>query len=676
MKETPLLSVKGLRLDIPTAAGTLRALRGVDLEVQRGRTLGIVGESGSGKSLTALSILGLHPAGSMRKAEHILLDGTDIGTFNEARLCREVRGKSIGMIFQEPMTSLNPVMPIGRQLTEVMTIHGLSSHEEARERAVMLLERVGITGAPRRLDQYPHQFSGGQRQRVMIAMALMAKPRLLIADEPTTALDVTVQAEILRLLAELRHEFGMGLILITHNLGVVSRIADDVLVMYAGEVVETAPAQQLFRTPHHPYTLGLLASVPRRDPDMRGSRLGAIPGVVPSLIGEIRGCAFAPRCRFARDECRNEAPPVRQHCTGTLFRCIHDQLPVVEAVVPPLAQRQEPERRKEPVLQATGLKRDYWVRRGIFAAPSRLSAVAGVDLAVRHGEVLAIVGESGCGKSTLGRLLLGLEKPDAGTVLLKGRTIADVPGRERARLIQPIFQDPRGSLNPRRSVLQIIRRPLDVHGIGDPASRDEAVRQLMQQVGLPIRLIHAYPNQLSGGQRQRVAIARALIMKPAILLCDEPTSALDVSVQAQILNLLMDLKQDLGLTFVLITHDLSVVEHMADRVAVMYLGQIIEEGAAEEICNAPRHPYTRALIDSALHIEPGSGVPKARIGAGFPNPLNVPKGCPFAQRCPEALPLCADVKPNKHKRFGSGFVACHLFEDAVVNAEADALITG
>jgi peptide/nickel transport system ATP-binding protein len=379
---------------------------------------------------------------------------------------------------------------------------------------------------------------------------------------------------------------------------------------------------------------------------------------------------------MALETCASLTPPVKHPDKMSMYRCVHDDLAAAGPVTPNLAADKSHRVSQGVVLRATGLERRYHVGRGIFAKPVVLRAVAGVNLSVQQGEVLAIVGESGCGKSTLGRLLLGLEPADAGDVVLLGRPIGAIGGRERARLIQPVFQDPRGSLNPRRSVSAIIRRPLDVHRIGTPDERTKRVRDVMDEVGLPSRVFHSYPGQMSGGQRQRVAIARALVMNPSILLCDEPTSALDVSVQAQILNLLLDLRDRMGLTFILITHDLSVVEHMADRVAVMYLGEIVEEGPAEAIFRDAENPYTRALIQSALPLAAGSGVPSARIRPGFPNPLERPEGCTFSPRCPDVLPVCGHVVPARHQRTrGQGFAAYHLRANIGV-AEAGAADRG
>ena len=679
MATAPLLDVRGLDVDIPTHTGMLHAVRGVDLRLEKGRTLGIVGESGSGKSLTALAVLGLLPRTAARRADRLTFDGIDLLRLGERGMARRIRGKRVAMVFQDPMTCLNPVYTIGRQLTEAMLLHSGGSPAEARDRAVRLLERVGITGAGQRLANYPHQLSGGQRQRVMIAMALMNKPDLIIADEPTTALDMTIQAQILRLLAELREEMGMAMILITHNLGVVARVADDVAVMYAGQVVESAPAAALFSRPQHPYTNGLLASVPRTDHADRGGRLGTIPGIVPSLVGEIAGCAFAPRCAHARTSCSEAAPPLQDRAGAGFFRCVlepgglspADDAPPGGAAVSPLPAEQEAASEGRAVFEARDATCRFRVRRGLFAQSKILTAVDGVSLDLRRGETLALVGESGSGKTTLARMLLGIQPLTGGQISFEGTPLDAIDRLQIARKVQPVFQDPYSSLNPRQTVGELIRRPLDINRLGTPAERRQAVETIMERVGLPPRLLHCYPSQLSGGQRQRVAIARAIVMRPGIVVCDEPTSALDVSVQSQILNLLLDLRRAFRLTLLLITHDLTVVRHMADRVAVMYLGKIVELGPADEVFGFPRHPYTSALLASMLSMEAGKGVPDTRIGHSFPNPLAVPPGCAFHERCPRAFETCRRTVPPAVTDGGT-MVSCHLYGERTADGDRPA----
>ncbi|GAA5236965.1 dipeptide ABC transporter ATP-binding protein [Verticiella sediminum] len=588
-----LLDIEGLRIDIDTPSGSVSAVRDLDLRVEAGECVGIVGESGSGKSLTALSVLRLLPRGARLTATRMNLDGEDLLALDEAGLARRVRGRKVGFVFQEPMTALNPVYSVGRQLAETMQLHGTATRREAWRRGIEMLERVGIPDPQGRMHAYPHELSGGQRQRVVIAAALMNRPALLIADEPTTALDVTIQAQIMALLADLQRELRMGMLLISHNLAVVAAAADRVAVMYAGEVVETAPARSIFADPRHPYTRGLLGALPGLDGTGTGAVLTTIPGVVATYHGTPAGCVFAERCDIAAAPCRTTRPPETWSAPGHASRCLR-----LDAIGAPAAQAApRPERSVgEPVLVASGVTRTYRQRRGGWRRATELTALDGVSLTVRAGETLAIVGESGCGKSTLARVLLGLERPDDGSVVVGGEYLSALSGPARARLVQLVFQDPFGSLNPARDVHAAVRHPLDLQRGLDLAERNARASEVLDRVGLPRRLHHAWPGQLSGGQRQRVAIARALVTGPALIVCDEPTSALDVSVQAQILNLLLELRERERLSLLLITHDLAVVAHMADRIAVMQQGRIVESGDARQILQAPRHTYTRTLL--------------------------------------------------------------------------------
>ena len=682
-QDNAFLVVDDLRVDIPMAVGTVHPVRGVSFTLEKGEAIGIVGESGSGKSLTSLAIMGLLPKTAARTATTLRLGSYDLLGMPDKDMAAEIRGNRASMIFQEPMTSLNPVYTVGRQLTEAMILHRDASTAEATDRAVYLLERVGITAAASRLGQYPHQLSGGQRQRVMIAMALMNEPELIIADEPTTALDVTIQAQILLLLSEIQRELGMAMILITHDLGVVARTTDKVAVMYAGEMVETGSTRDLFNSPKHPYTQALLECIP--DPTLvePGTRLGAIPGIVPSLIGDIHGCAFAGRCGHALDRCMVEAPPV-QTVGEQRFRCVHET-GVTSAGTTDFTEERAPsaftagENGERPpvqgddangsILAVDNVHCDFWVKKGLFSRKRQLRAIDGVTLDLAKGEVLALVGESGCGKTTLARILLGLQSVDSGEVTLDGMPLSHTHPKDIARRIQPIFQDPYSSLNPRKTIGQTIRRPLDIHDIGDPATRPEMVQEVMELVGLPRRMYHNYPSQVSGGQRQRVAIARAIIMKPEVVICDEPTSALDVSVQSQILNLLLDLRDQLGLTYLLITHDLAVVQHMASRVAVMYLGKVVEMADRQTVFESSRHPYTKALLDSVLTLTPDAGIPDNQMGHSFPNPLEIPTGCAFHPRCSQAMDICSAAIPQE-RWFDSDLVRCHLHNDAAEDSES------
>lgn len=680
---TPLLEIEALSVDIPMPNGVLHAVRDVSFKLNKGEALGIVGESGSGKSMSTLALMGLLPASARRRATKLNFAQNNLLEMSDQDFARDISGDRLSMIFQEPMTSLNPVYTIGRQLTETMLLHGKCGQSEATERALYLLDRVGLPDARSRLSQYPHQLSGGQRQRVMIALALMNEPDLIIADEPTTALDVTVQAQILRLLTELREEFGMAMILISHDLGAISRTVDKVAVMYAGQLIEMGSVRDVLERPLHPYTEGLLKCTPNASGTVNG-KLGTIAGIVPSLIGTMKGCSFANRCDHATDACQRDIPLSQGSLSQSgltssvgsdrYYRCI---LPVEwksrmekqsEAIFTDNSSSSLSscsDKAGETVLSANGVSCHFQVRRSFFAASETLKAVDELNLELKRGEILALVGESGCGKSTLAKMLLGLQKPTGGEILLDGNPLDLTNSFERSKRIQPVFQDPYSSLNPRKTIGQTIIRPLDLHNVGAPDKRRFEVEQVMELVGLPRRYYHSYPNQVSGGQRQRVAIARAIIMKPEILICDEPTSALDVSVQSQILNLLLDLRQELGMTYLIITHDLSVVEYMATRIAVMYLGQMVELGAKEKLFYEPLHPYTKVLLQSLLKMEPGKAIPDAGLGSAYPNALDMPGGCRFHPRCPVALEQCSHVEPLP----GTNNVRCHLYDMVGINNE-------
>ncbi|MDO6729000.1 ABC transporter ATP-binding protein [Marinovum sp. 2_MG-2023] len=595
-----LLNISNLNVSIKLPHGTLSAVRDTTITLQKGRSLGIVGESGSGKSMTALSLMRLLPRSGDFTADAIEFDGTNLLALDDRRFAETISGPGIGMIFQEPMTSLNPVYTIGRQMTEAAVWRGMMSAPAARTKAIALLDRVGIPDPEGRMSQYPHQMSGGQRQRVMIAMTLMLDPKLLIADEPTTALDVTVQAQILDLLDDLRRERDMGMILISHDLAVVAQRTDAVAVMYGGEMIEQGPAEAVLRRPAHPYTQSLLNAIPQ----ISGApgRLGAIPGLVPSIMQATNTCIFAPRCAHAHAVCTAQRPPSRAQGGGHMCRCVLDTPPTIVTSVTPL-RASAPQPDTEPVLSARDVTRVYTSRRGMFGPKRDIRALDGVSLDLRKGETLALIGESGSGKSTLARILLGLDHPTSGAVFMGGRPVAEVAVKDRAHFVQPVFQDPYSSLNPRRRLAEIIARPLELSGHGTAAENDALVRSTLELVRLPLRLLHAYPSQLSGGQRQRVAIARALVTKPQVLVCDEPTSALDVSIQAQILNLLDDLKAEMGLTCLFITHDMAVVHQIADRVVVMLKGQVVEEGAARQVLRQPKNDYTRRLVAAAPRFE-------------------------------------------------------------------------
>ena len=597
------LEVAGLHTQLDTSEGVLRAVDGVDFEIRPGECFALVGESGCGKSMTALSILRLLPEVARIAGGEVRLDGQDLLALPEAAM-RAVRGKRVAMIFQEPSTALNPVLTVGRQVLEVIERHSALRGAAARKRVLELLEAVGIAEAARRYDEYPFQLSGGLRQRAMIAAALAVDPEVLVADEPTTALDVTIQAQILELLKKLQAERGMALLLITHDLGIVAQMATRVAVMYAGEIVEVAACEAFLHAPQHPYSQKLFEALPGR-----GGELAVIRGQVPSLTAQFAGCRFAERCEQAFDRCHGEAPLLRDIGEGTLVRCHLREADhaAPRAIVPP-ADIGRAAGEAPVLLEASDLQVHFPIRRGVFRRTvGHVKAVDGVSLAIREGRTLALVGESGSGKTTVGKAILQLVRPTGGSVRHLGEELTRLSRgalkRHRASM-QIIFQDPYASLNPRLRVADILAEGMRSLGVGrSDAERASRIDALLEQVGLPAQARGRYPHEFSGGQRQRIAIARALAVEPKLIVCDEPTSALDVSVQAQILNLLKSLQDRLGLAYLFITHNLAVVEHLAHEVAVMQAGRIVEHGGAEQVLREPRHAYTRALLAAVPRLD-------------------------------------------------------------------------
>ena len=667
---TPLLQIKDLHTDIEIRNGVVRALSGVDLHVNPGETLGIVGESGSGKTMTALSLMGLLPQGGKVSSGSIILDGQDL-TQLPLKEKRKLRGTKVGMIFQDPLTSLNPTMKIGLQVCEPLRVHEKLSKREALARAVEILKRVGMPRPEVVINNYPHQLSGGMRQRVMIAMALVCKPRILIADEPTTALDVTTQMQILDLIDELRDEYKMGVILITHDLGVVAGHTDRVAVMYAGRIVETAPTKTLFTEPKHRYTSSLMAALPERAL-AAGTKLFSIPGAPPSLTNLPVGCRFAARCLWATDECRAGYPDLSGDENHT-FSCFH---PVQEGdESPAVLQAMMDSGKAEDAVDATGqisheilldvkeASREYESAGSGFFKRDKgvVSAVDRVSITVNKGETYGLVGESGCGKSTVGRLIAGLEPPSGGAIELDGRDLATLKGRDAVRIhrdVQMMFQDSYAAMDPRMRIDQILAEPMSIQKTGNARQIAERIMEILEQVGLTEEILDRYPHEFSGGQLQRIGFARSLTLAPDLIVADEPVSALDVSVQAQVLNLMKDLQQELGLSYLFISHDLAVVQYMADRIGVMYLGRIVEEGPAHEVVKNPKHPYTKALIDSIPVPDPEFKHDESaiKLTGEPPSAVNPPEGCRFRPRCPFAGEECK-VQPmltdETHR------VACH-----------------
>ena len=667
---TPLLQIKDLHTDIEIRSGVVRALSGVDLHVNPGETLGIVGESGSGKTMTALSLMGLLPQGGKVSSGSIILDGQDL-TQLPLKEKRKLRGTKVGMIFQDPLTSLNPTMKIGLQVCEPLRVHEKLSKRAALARAVEILKRVGMPRPEVVINNYPHQLSGGMRQRVMIAMALVCKPRILIADEPTTALDVTTQMQILDLIDELRDEYKMGVILITHDLGVVAGHTDRVAVMYAGRIVETAPTKTLFTEPKHRYTSSLMAALPERAL-AAGTKLFSIPGAPPSLTNLPKGCRFAARCLWATDECRAGYPDLSGDENHT-FSCFH---PVQEGdESPAVLQAMMDSGKAEDAVDATGqishevlldvkeASRVYESSGSGFFKRDKgvVSAVDRVSITVNKGETYGLVGESGCGKSTVGRLIADLERPSGGAIELDGRDLAKLKGRDAVRIhrdVQMMFQDSYAAMDPRMRIDQILAEPMSIQKTGNARQIAERIMEILEQVGLTEEILDRYPHEFSGGQLQRIGFARSLTLAPDLIVADEPVSALDVSVQAQVLNLMKDLQQELGLSYLFISHDLAVVQYMADRIGVMYLGRIVEEGPAHEVVKNPKHPYTKALIDSIPVPDPEFKHDESaiKLTGEPPSAVNPPEGCRFRPRCPFAGEECK-VQPmltdETHR------VACH-----------------
>jgi peptide/nickel transport system ATP-binding protein len=663
-----LLDVQDLHVRFDTADGIVHAVRGASFAVPRGQTLGIVGESGSGKSVTAQALLGLVPGAEV--SGHAWFEGRDLLAMTGQQL-RDIRGKRISMVFQDPLTSLHPLHRLGWQLIEAMRAHGTVSRQAASRRAIDLLGLVGIPRPAERIDDYPHQFSGGMRQRVMIAMALALEPALIIADEPTTALDATVQAQVLELLVRLQGELGMSLVLITHDLGVVADLADEVMVMYSGQPVEQADRRTAYYQAHHPYTRGLLESIPVAGD---AGRLRPIPGQPPSMLDSPPGCSFRPRCRFALDRCATDAPPLRAigDAAGHRSACwLPDSVAGDIARRVPLAAGEPaaPAGAGTPLLELTGIVKHFPVRSSSLLAREHkvVHAVDGVSLEIADGETLGLVGETGCGKSTLARCIARLQPVTGGRVRFGGQDITDLRASElkaMRREVQMVFQDPYGSLNPRRRIGAIVGEPLAVHGLASGGARRERVQELMALVGLNPEHYNRYPSEFSGGQRQRAGIARALAVSPKLLICDEPVSALDVSVQAQVINLLKDLQAQLDLTCIFISHDLGVVEHVSDRVAVMYLGKVVELAPAGALYREPRHPYSAALLSAASVTDPDLARQRRRltIEGDIPSPVDPPAGCRFHPRCPRAQDVCRVSEPLLVPAPGDAghFTACHF----------------
>ena len=670
-----VLEVRNLRTEFRMRHSSVVAVDDISFSVGQGECVGIVGESGCGKSTTGLSIMRLLPNNGHLTGGSITLHGRDLSTLDEKEM-RQVRGDEVAMIPQDPMTSLNPTMTIGKQISEGMRLHRDVTKAQARQRALDVLTLVEMPRPAERLDQYPHELSGGLRQRVMIAMALVCEPKLLIADEPTTALDVTIQAQILDLIDDLRERLSMGVVLITHDMGVIAGRTDRVVVMYAGKIVEEATTSVLFDRKRHPYSEALLASVPKIDQD-RDEMLLTIPGLPPDLSETITNCRFAPRCRYATDQCRAEEPPLVDALLESLthrYACFH---PVDPEAVPVQVRESKvgetvPSSRAESldtapaILSVANLVKEFPVMAGsVFRhRVGSVHAVSDVSLSIKQGETFGLVGESGCGKTTIGRMMVALESPTSGSVHFEDKDLTRISGRDLRRTrrdVQLMFQDPYASLDPRMRVGTIIGEPLRVQGLGNHDEQRERVTAMLREVGLAPLSAERYPHEFSGGQRQRIGLARALVLEPKLVVADEPVSALDVSIQAQILNLMKDLQRRHNLTYVMISHDLAVVRYMADTIGVMYLGKLVELGPATEVYAHPAHPYTQGLLDAVpVATVTTKASRKLTVRGELPSAVDPPSGCRFRTRCPRAQAVCAEVEPLQTQFSPGHTAACHF----------------
>jgi peptide/nickel transport system ATP-binding protein len=679
----PLLEVNDLTVNFGSEAGAVRAVRGVSYSVQPGETLAIVGESGSGKSVSSLAVMGLLPSSAVVTGS-IKFKGTELLGLNDRKLSK-LRGSGISMVFQDPLSALTPVYTIGDQIAEAVRIHQDVSNAKAHDRAVELLDLVGIPNARLRSTSFPHEFSGGMRQRAMIAMAIANDPDLIIADEPTTALDVTIQAQVLDVLQKAKEVTNAATVLITHDLGVVAGFADRVMVMYAGKSVEMASVDDVFYHPRMPYTMGLLGSIPRMDVEEK-EPLIPIEGTPPSLVNLPSGCPFRPRCPLAVEVCRTTEPALaetdrpehraachrsmeiaqRRWSAADVF--VRPELPPVDASLP--VARED----RQVVLTLDDLHRAFPIRKGavIRRTIGNVRAVDGVSLDIRQGETLGLVGESGCGKTTTIMEIMNLLKPQRGKIVVLGKDTDNLKGADRRQMradLSIVFQDPMASLDPRMPIGDILAEPMWVQKMPDEQIKARTAA-LLEMVGLAPEHASRYPAEFSGGQRQRIGIARALALDPKVIVLDEPVSALDVSIQAGVINLLDELKVKMGLSYLFVAHDLSVVRHIADRVAVMYLGRIVEIGTTREIFAAPSHPYTQALLSAIPLPDPIKERSRKRIllSGDLPSPADVPSGCRFSSRCfvfaeqlnAEERATCKGVDPGLYELGGDHRAACHF----------------
>lgn len=667
MTRQTLLEVKDLRVRFPISDTMVPAVNGVSFDLEAGEIVGIVGESGSGKSLTASALLRMVPEFGELEGEVKFL-GRPLFSMSAEEI-RQIRGAEIALIPQNPLSALNPVLRIGTQLEACMLAHGKYGRSEARERAKELLHMVGIPDAEQRYRDFPHQFSGGMRQRIVIAMALSNNPKVIIADEATTALDVTIQAQILELLRKINRELQTSIVVITHNLGLAANTCDRLLVMYAGEVIEEGRTKTLLSNPAHPYTRALLNAVPRLDSPTE--QLDTIPGHPPSVLKrEEPGCPFAPRCERATAQCLDVRPRLfASQEDARKVACYHPVSSSSEVTKPVQNSNVSPRVHAAPLLALNDISRVFRVQGKPFSA-GRLTALDGVSIQISAGECLGLVGESGSGKSTLARIAVGLTKPTSGQLSYKGTVLGGKSIKESAfrSNVQMVFQDPKSSLNPWLNVRQLVSEPLNVKGQIPPRERDARVIGALESVGLSEQDLARHVSEFSGGQQQRIALARALVLSPELIVLDEPVSSLDVSVQARVINLLSDLQKSAGISYLFVAHDLAVVQKLSHRIAVMYLGRVVETGDAEAISSAPLHPYTVSLYSAVPSPDFKAAIVRPRIvlHGDIPSPLNIPTGCPFHDRCPigpAVMPnrgICVTHRPSLQEHADSHAAACHF----------------
>ena len=668
MTDNPLLDVRNLRVEFPTREATLVAVDDISFHINPGEVLGVVGESGAGKSMTGAAIIGLiEPPGNIAGGE-IIFDGQRIDNLSNAEI-RKIRGRHIGAIFQDPLTSLNPLHTVGRQITDTIFTHLTLSQKQARRRALELLKEVGIPSAEERIDHYPHQFSGGMRQRVVIALALCADPKLIIADEPTTALDVSIQAQIINLLKGLCSQYDTAIMLVTHDMGVIAETADRVAVMYAGRIGEIGPVADIIQQPKLPYTVGLMGSIPAIGENVE--RLIQIDGSMPRLNALPSGCRFHPRCPSAFANCATARPELIETGSSQVACWLYDKekgqgksIGSETREKKPLTVTKTTRQPANTLLQVEGLKQYFDVSPPLLTrllertGRKYVHAVDGLDFTINRGETFGLVGESGCGKSTVARAIVGLYKATAGSI---GFSYSGNGKHDDKDPVQMIFQDPHASLNPRWRVREIVAEAIPEGTASTKQEITARVGELLAQVGLAAEDARKYPHEFSGGQRQRISIARALAGEPEFLVCDEPTSALDVSVQAQILNLMVDLQRRMGLTYLFISHDLAVVNHISTKVGVMYLGRLVEWADTQTLFSNPQHPYTRMLLESIPDLS-NIGTKRSQVAGEVPSPINPPSGCTFHPRCPFAADRCKSEIPIASSVSGSN-VACHAIEE-------------